>query len=96
MTDAFVTAEPFPDGHEYWMEGDIAARKLDGDEWLVIRPMILSLRLAVMTEGDASVEHWCFTTLADAFVAWCLYPQVPQVWTRHIDRNGDHEWPTND
>ena len=78
----------FPDGKPDWVdEADLAARKLEGDEWLVIRPMLFSLRLAVMTAGDASVEHWCYGTIGQALVAFIAYPHDVGGWTRHYDRN---------
>lgn len=63
----------FPHGQQPWQDEDVAARRLPDseDEWLVIRPMLFSLRLAVMTEDNASVEHWCYTNLHDAFLSWC-------------------------
>lgn len=80
----------FPDGKPPWIdEGDLAARYILNDEWLVIRPMLFSLRLAVMTAYDASVEHWCFPTLPDALLAFTTYPYIPSGWTRHFQR--DHK-----
>lgn len=73
----------WPDGRPSWCDpGDIAARRLDGDEWLVIRPMIYSVRLAVMDEYSASIEHWCFPTATHATLAWVMYPDVPTGWSR--------------
>jgi hypothetical protein len=85
--------EYFPDGRELWMEGYIAARHIKGGEWIVVRQMIFSDRLAVMSEGDADIEHWCFKSLAAVFVAWVLYPNVPGGWTRHLRRDGTMEYP---
>jgi len=93
-----VTAELeyFPEGKEAWMEGDLAARKTKTEgEWLVVRQMIYSYRLAVMSEGDASIEHWCYSTLNEVFVAWCLYPRVPEGWTRHVGRDRIQEHPSD-
>lgn len=95
VPDAVAQSVLFPHGTEPWMtlEGprpDMAARRLDGDEWLVIRPQLFSLRLAVMTAESASIEHWCFTTVSDALLAWMSYPTIPETWSRHITRTGEH------
>ena len=91
-----VKMELFPNGTEGWVgrQGFIAARQLEGDEWLVLRPMIYSIRLAVCTEGNAAIEHWCFEDVPRALVAWVIYPQDVGGWTRHVDRNNRQEHPT--
>lgn len=83
----------FPDGKPPWIDSnDQAARHLQGEEWLVIRPMLFSQRLAVMTADNASVEHWCFHDVVDAYSAWTRYPDVPQNWTRHFKRDHTQEY----
>jgi len=94
MTSSTISElDYFPDGREDWMEGDLAARPIKDGEWIVVRQMIYSYRLAVMSAGDASIEHWCFSTLHEVFVAWCLYPRVPEGWTRHVARDRIQEHP---
>lgn len=88
-----MTDELFPDGIHDWMKGDIAARQLEGDEWLVVRPMLYSYRLAVMNEGNASIEHWCYGSLAEALVTWVLYPEIAPNWKRHQRRDRTMERP---
>ena len=84
----------FPEGREDWMQGDLAARKTHTQgEWIVVRRMLYSYRLAVMSEHNASIEHWCFSTLHEVFVAWCLWPKVPEGWTRHFERSGEVAYP---
>lgn len=84
----------FPNGQPDFLDDrDLAARHLNGDEWLVIRPMITSMRLAVMTADDASVEHWCFNTPTQAVAAWSLYPHIPAWWTRHWHRDNTVSYP---
>lgn len=93
---AFTEEVLFPHGREPWQAEDLAAaRRLPNseDEWLVIRPMLFSLRLAVMTEDNASVEHWCYTSFHDAFLSWCVYPNVLDGWTRHHTRDGEMVHP---
>lgn len=91
----FTEEALFPHGREPWQADDLAARRLPNseDEWLVIRPMLFSLRLAVMTEDNASVEHWCYTSFHDAFLSWCAYPNVLDGWTRHHTRSGEMVHP---
>jgi hypothetical protein len=88
-----VTGELFPDGIEPWFNGDIAARRLEGDEWLVVRPMIYSFRVAVMSAGNASIEHWCYGSTAEALVCWVTYPEIVPNWKRHQRRDRTMERP---
>jgi hypothetical protein len=51
--------ELFPDGKPDWASGCIAARRLQGDEWLTVIPLTLGrARLCVATEHNASLEHY--------------------------------------
>lgn len=80
----------WPDGRESWHDGDIAARRLaddeDDDVWLVIRPMLFTLRVGVMSAGNAGIEFWCYPDLRTAIRAWLLYPDMPPGFTRHHER----------
>jgi hypothetical protein len=88
-----VSDDFFPDGKHPWMSGDIAAKKISDDEWLVVRPMMYSVRLAVMNEGNASIEHWCYESVALALVGWVIYPAVVSNWKRHQRRDRSMERP---
>lgn len=92
--------EFFPHGMQPWMNvdfddpyRDMAARHLEGPEWLVLRPQLMSVRLAVMTSESANVEHWCYRTIPEAVLAWCTYPRELSGWTRHVDRDFVHHHP---
>lgn len=92
--------EFFPHGTQPWINADfddpyrdLAARHLEGDEWLVLRPMLTSVRLAVMTWASASVEHWCYRSIPEAMLAWWFYPQELAGWSRHVDRTGQEHHP---
>lgn len=85
----------FPDGAPSWAEEDrlFAARRLNEDEWLCIRPMLSSIRLCVMTLENADVEHWCYGSFAQALSCFLLWPDPPQHWKRHFRRDRVMERP---
>ena len=85
----------FPDGTEPWMIEDrcLAGKLVGEDEWLVIMPMMFSVRLAVANKGNASIEHWCYSSVTEALVAWALYPEVLTSWKRHQRRDRTMERP---
>lgn len=89
-----MSANLWPNGRPDWCgKDDMAARKLDGNEWLVLRPMLSSIRLGVMNEENASIEHWCFSSAVTAVIAWLRYPDVPEVWSRWHRRDHSEVHP---
>lgn len=88
----------WPAGRPSWCEGYLAGKPLDdGSEWLIVIPLTFGrARLNVCEPGpagDASLEHWCLDTPADAIAAWLAWPETPARWNRHQRRDRVLEWP---
>jgi len=73
-------------------EGYPMAKDLGGDEWLVIRPMLFHLSLAVVTPPPLGgvIESWDYDHSAQgdiaciqAFQVWPNRTPETEVWTRH-------------
>jgi hypothetical protein len=84
----------WPKGKPRWADGYTAGKPLGNGEWLIVHPLALQRgRLSVMTEHNASVEHWCMDSELDALIAWIEWPRPPERWNRHQHRDGRQEHP---
>lgn len=100
-------SELWPDGRPQWAEGDLAAKRIEGGEWLVLRPLLFGASLCVCGEGCAGIEVWQFNESASlvdstlfpiglppsAYRAWRDWPAPPTGWSRHQLRDGSRVWP---
>lgn len=76
-----------------WAEPYLAVRQLEEeDKFLVVAPQVFSLRVAVATPTSMG-EHWCYRDVVEALIAFQLYPEMPEGWTRHMLPNGEMEYP---
>jgi hypothetical protein len=76
-----------------WAEGYLAVRPLEwAGEYLAVIPMIYTFRVAVCTPFEVE-EFWCYEDPGLALIAFGLYPNLPEGWTRHHMRGGHIEYP---
>lgn len=84
----------WPTGQPAWAVGYLAAKPLEDGEWLTVVPLTFGrARLCVSTSGNASLEHWCLDSPAEAIAAWLAWPATPTRWNRHQRRDLVLEWP---
>lgn len=92
-----MSLDLWPEGRPEWASGYIAGRPLDDEHWLIVIPLTFGRARLNVAEpgyaGNASVEHWCMDSPADAIAAWLAWPEPPTGWNRHQRRDGVHEYP---